>query len=151
MTRSRPHFEAAAWLAAHGYGAIAKGPIKPQGIPMSSDVRFAFLDRIDAVAKPRLFQSLTALARWIEGQRGTHGLHLVNVCDLRIEWLNARGRDHEPGAAGKKDAGVQVFTLMPDGTVDRSLGYAWLDGADRERLEFTLRAVRRPHDLEAVA
>lgn len=118
---------------------------------MSSDVRFAFLDRIDAVAKPRVFQSLTSLARWIESRRGNHGLHLVNVPDLRIEWLNANGRDHEPGTDRKKDAGVQVFTLMPDGTVERSLGYAWLDGADRERLEFALRAVRRPHDLEAVA
>ena len=147
--RSRPHFEAAAWLAAHGFGEVAKGPIPPRRLTMSDDVRFAFITKLDAVTKPRVFQSIDALADHIEGMRFGQAIELKDVDDLKFQWRNAQGRAEPETPDGRKDRGVQIFTTMIDGTIDRSLGFAWLDGRDMQALMPALdRARRRRVELQ---
>lgn len=143
MTRSRPHIEAAALLAAHGFGHLAKGPIPPRRLPMSDDVRFAFLRKIDATTKPQVFQTLDQLADHIEGLRFGQALDLKDVDDLRFQWRSAQGRPEPETSDARTDRGVQVFTQLLDGGHDRPLGYAWLDGRDMEALKPALDRARR--------
>lgn len=141
--RSRPHFEGTPWLAAHGFGHVLKGPIPPWRFPMSDDVRFAFIKKIDAATKPLICASLDHLADHIEGLRFGQGLQLQDVEDLRFRWRSANGRPEPEIPDGRQDRGVQVFTTMSDGTIDRSLGYAWLDGRDMQALMPALDRARR--------
>jgi hypothetical protein len=98
---------------------------------MSGLPDFAFTPRLDAVAKPKAFPSLNALADYIERQRCDQAIELVEVADIEIH--------DRPGLY----QGVQVFTLLIDGGRDRCLGYAWLDGQGGDRLEPALRQARR--------
>lgn len=131
----RPWFEAAPALAAAGVpivGAPAR-PIPPleRILRMAGLPDYAFARRLDGVAKPRVFSSLRGLASHIEGHRFGQALELADVEDIEI-----------PGRDGLYQ-GVQVFTLMIDGSRDLCLGYAWLKGDGRDRLEPALRQVRR--------
>lgn len=92
---------------------------------------FAFAHRLDGTHKPRVFANAAGLARYIESQRHGQAIELADVEDIEI-----------PGRAGLY-TGVQIFTLLIDGGRDRCLGWAWLDGHGRERLEPALRAARR--------
>lgn len=141
--RSRPHFEAAAWLAAHGFGAVAKGPIQPWRYPMTDGVRFAFITKLDAVTKPRVFQSLDALADHIEGLRFGQAIQVEEVEDLRFQWRSAAGRPEPVEPETRPDIGVQIWTLLMDNGRDRSLGFAWLDGGSIDRLQPALERARR--------
>ena len=92
---------------------------------------FAFAERLDGVTKPRVFPNAARLAAHIEARRFGQAIELVDVEDIEI-----------PGRPGLY-TGVQVFTLLLDNSRDRCLGYAWLGGKGRDRLEPALRAARR--------
>lgn len=96
--------------------------------------RFAFLRRIDPVTKPIVFPGgLAELARFIERERKGAAIQLEQVEDLEVR--------------GSPDlhTGVQIWILDMDNARDRSLGYAWLDGAGREVLEPALLNARRSY------
>lgn len=130
----RPWFEATPSLAAAGVSAIAAAvrPTHPLiwRLRMIGLPDFAFAEILNGPAKPRAFPDLRALALHIERARQGQAMELVDVEDIEIE-----GRDG-------LFSGVQVFTLLADNSRDRSLGYAWLKGEGRERLEPALRQVR---------
>lgn len=128
-----PWIEATALLGASGFQAATPKPLHPlaRSLRMADFAAFAFAERLDGVTKPRVFANAASLARHIEGRRFGQALELVDVEDIEV-----------PGRPGLY-AGVQVFTLLLDGGRDRCLGYAWLGGPGRERLEPALRAVRR--------
>lgn len=132
----RPWTEATALLAAHGFACTPPPPLKGL-IPMSAEIRFAFLARIDAVARPTVFQTLDRLAAHIEGQRFGQAIQLEEIAELRRRRAMATGQaDAAPD--GRRDRGVQIWTLLLDGSRDRSLGFAWLDGQGRETLQGAL-------------
>lgn len=138
-----PWFEAGPALAAAGHTlchpresgdhAPVLGCIWKQ--PMINHAPFAFLTRIDATTKPTVFVDLHALARHIERRRldatGDRAIQLEQVDDLQFAG--------EPGL----HRGVQVWLLDLAHERDRSLGYAWLQGDGRDRLEPVLRTARR--------
>jgi hypothetical protein len=137
---SRPWVEAGPLLAAAGLPLAPLPRTHPlirsltlPDLPVNDLPDFAFTSRLDAVTKPRVFPSLARLADHIEGRRHGQPLELVDVEDIEI-----------PGRPGLF-RGVQVFTLLLDNGRDRCLGYAWLGGHGRERLEPALRAARRSH------
>ena len=134
-----PWFEARPALAAAGHSVFIDpaepvlGSIWTQ--PMINLASFAFLTRIDATTKPTVFPDLHHLARHIERRRleepGDRGLQLEEVDDLQFAG--------HPGLP----TGVQVWLLDLANERERSLGYAWLRGEGRERLEPVLRTARR--------
>lgn len=128
-----PWIEAGPLLAAADHTLVAVKPLHPlaRSLRMADSADFAFLPRLDAVTRPYVFPNATALARHIERKRDGRPMELVDVEDIEIE-----------GRAGLY-TGVQVWTLLPDGSRDDCLGWAWLNGRGRERLEPALRAVRR--------
>lgn len=130
---SRPWVEAGPLLAAAGLPLAPLARTHPliRSLTLSDLPDFAFAPRLDAVTKPRVFPSLGRLADHIERRRHGQALELVDVEDIEI-----------PGRAGLY-RGVQVFTLLLDNGRDRCLGYAWLGGHGRERLEPALREARR--------
>lgn len=133
----RPFIDAAL-LSAHGHSA--RTPARPthpvaRSLIMADLPDYAFAERLDHVTKPRVCASVAGLARYIESRRRGQGLELVEVDDIEI-----------PGRDGLY-RGVQVWTLMLDSGRDRCLGYAWLGGAGRDRLEPALRAARRGADV----
>lgn len=135
----RPWFEARAALAAAGFpltpdpDAPVTGSIWTQ--PMINLASFAFLTRIDATTKPTVFPDLHHLARHIERKRLDAGadraIQLEEVEDLQFAG--------QPGL----HTGVQVWLLDMAHERERSLGYAWLRGEGRDRLEPFLRTARR--------
>lgn len=129
----RPWIEAAPMLAAAGCTAAAIKPLHPlaRSLRMAATADFAFMPRLDAVTRPYVFPTALALARHIERKRTARAMELVDVEDIEIE-----------GRAGLY-TGVQVWTLYPDGGRDECLGWAWLNGRGRDRLEPALRSVRR--------
>lgn len=139
----RPHWiEAGVLLAAHGHAAAAPSVfLHPftRILRMADFPPFALAERLDGVTKPRVFASAERLAVHIEGRRHGQAIELVDVEDIEV-----------PGQPGLY-TGVQIFTLLLDGGRDRCLGYAWLGGRGRERLEPALRAVRRDIGRRAVA
>lgn len=128
-----PWIEAGPMLAAAGFALAPVKPLHPlaRSLRMADSADFAFLPRLDAVTRPFVFPNCAALARHIERKRDGRPMQLVDVEDIEIE-----------GRAGLY-TGVQVWTLLPDGSRDECLGWAWLNGQGRERLEPALRAVRR--------
>lgn len=98
---------------------------------MSGLPDFAFAPRLDGAAKPKAFPSLGALADHIERRRCVQAIELVDVESIEIS--------DRPGLY----VGVQVFTLLIDGGRDHCLGFAWLNGQGRDRLEPALRQARR--------
>lgn len=137
----RPWVEATALLAAHGFRAGP--PFKPQS-PwnrlMSQNIDYAFLARVDAVAKPTVFGALDRLAAFIEAKRCGQGIQLEEIEALHERRRIAVG-DSPAAPAGVRDRGVQIWTLLLDGTRDRSLGFAWLKGGGREDLQAALTRV----------
>lgn len=132
---TRPWFEAAPALAA---GVVT--PITPLGRPahplarilrMSGLPDYAFARRLDGRQKPTVFSSLNGLANYIERHRFGQALELVDIDTIEIP--------DRPGLY----SGVQIFTLLLDGGRDLCLGYVWLKGDGRERLEPALRQARR--------
>lgn len=130
---ARPWIEAAALLGAHGFANVPTKPEHPfaRSIRMADFAPFAFAERLDAVTKPRVFRTVADLARNIENRRHDQAIELVDVDDIEV-----------PGHPGLY-RGVQIFTLLIDNGRDRCLGYAWLEGHGRDRLEPALRAARR--------
>lgn len=98
---------------------------------MTAFAPFAFATRLEPTCKPRAFTSATALANHIEDMRQGRAIELIEVEDIEI-----------PGEPGLY-LGVQIFTLDAGNGRDECLGYAWLGGLGRDRLEPALRAVRR--------
>jgi len=129
----RPWIEASAMLAAADVADVVIKPIHPldRSLRMADSADFAFLPRLDAVTHPFVFADVASMARHIERKRAGRPLQLEDVEDIEIE-----GR---PGLY----VGVQVWSLLPDGSRDECLGWAWLNGKGRDRLEPALRAVRR--------
>lgn len=129
MLSGRPHVEAAALMGAHGLRLV---PLRPKGTRrMTAHARFAFIPRDDGgELRPVACQDLHALARHIERKRDDHGLELVDADDVEVP-----GRD-------ALQTGVQVWLLGPHETRLKILGWAWLDGQGRERLEPALRTAR---------
>jgi hypothetical protein len=134
-----PWFEARVAIAAAGHAftpdpdAPVTGSIWTQ--PMINLASFAFLTRIDATTKPTVFPDLHHLARHIERKRLDAGadraIQLEEVEDLQFAG--------QPGL----HTGVQVWLLDMAHERELSLGYAWLKGDGRERLEPALRTARR--------
>lgn len=122
---------------------------------MAQSVDFAFLTRVDAVAKPTVVSSLDRLAEIIEGRRHGQTIHLEEIEDLHERRRMAVG-DSPAAPDGLRDRGVQIWTLLLDGSRDRSLGFAWLKGGGREELQqaltrIALRKGGRPHPLAYAA
>ncbi|WP_157072483.1 hypothetical protein [Brevundimonas bacteroides] len=107
---------------------------------MKDQIDYAFLTRVDAVARPVAFPSIDKLAAHIERRRQDRTIILEQIEDIHERRRMAQG-DSPPAPQGLRDRGVQIFTLLPDGTRDRSLGFAWLRGGGRERLQDALTRV----------
>lgn len=145
----RPWFESGPALAAAGHaptpppldGAATPALGRIWTLPMIHDADFAFLTRIDATTKPTVCVDLHALARHIERRRlelaGDRAIQLEEVEDLQFA--------NRPGL----HRGVQIWLLDMAHEREASLGYAWLKGDGRDRLEPALRTARR--DLAAAA
>lgn len=139
----RPWIEATALLAAHGLVGTAAPTPYLRRYPMTDGVRFAFITRLDAVTKPRVFPSIDALADHIEGMRFGQAIQVEEVEDLRFQWRSAAGRPEPVEPDARPDIGVQIWTLMLDNSRDRALGFAWLDGGSIDRLQPALERARR--------
>lgn len=130
----RPHFEAAPFLAAHGFPEAAAeaadpSPSKRWRPRMSEDVRFALLPA-NPHAKPVIFPDVDALARHIQRARGLQGLELVDVQDLEISGDTV----DRPG--------VTVHTLDAGNDRDRLIGHAYLAGRGQDVLRAALQRNR---------
>lgn len=134
----RPWIEAGPLLAATGHAsATPQPPATPWSRLMTQNIDYAFLYRIDAVAKPLVVGSLDRLAELIETRRGKQAIMLEEVEGLHERRRMASGQGGTvPG--GLRDRGVQIFTLLMDGSRDRSIGFAWLKGGGREDLQSAL-------------
>ncbi len=98
---------------------------------MSAAIRFAFIAHDDGgQSRPVTFSDVHALARYIERKREGRAIELVEAEDVEV-----------PGRAALQ-IGVQIWTRLDDAR-DRNLGWAWLDGQGRERLELALRSARQ--------
>lgn len=133
--------EAGPLLAAAG---LALAPLSPPPSAwrrlMTQSIDYAFLARIDAVAKPTVVGSLDRLARLIESRRYGQAIVLEEIEDIHARRRMAVGEG--PAAPeGLRDRGVQIWTQLIDGTRDRSLGFAWLRGGGREELQRALTKV----------
>ncbi len=132
-----PHIEAAALLAAHGHRLA--DPTTRQSIwsrHAMTPAPYALLTRLDERTRPTVFVTLAALAAHIERQRHGQSLELVEVEDIHFLWRNAGG-----GAgidAPERDLGVQIWTRLLDGSRDRCLGWAWLNGSGLQVLQQAL-------------
>lgn len=137
----RPWIEAVALLGTHGFDSTQPKPDHPltRSLRMADFAPFAFAARLEPTCKPRAFTSATALATHVEDLRHGRVIELVEVEDIEI-----------PGQPGLY-LGVQIFTLDAANSRDECLGYAWLGGKGRDRLEPALRAVRRDVGRRAVA
>lgn len=142
MLSGRPYVEAAALLGSAGHRLAPPAPpsFSLWRTLMSQNVDFAFLDRIDAVARPHVVGGLDRLAQLIEDRRGDSPILLEEIENLHARRRMAAG-DGPPAPTGLRDRGVQVWTQLPDGTRDRSLGFAWLRGGGREQLQMALTKV----------
>lgn len=132
---ARPWFEAAPALAAGVPDHVI--PIGRPAHPLARILRmsglpdYAFARRLDGRQKPTVFSSLNGLANYVERHRFGQALELVEIDTIEI-----------PGRPGLY-CGVQIFTLLLDGGRDLCLGYAWMNGYGRDRLEPALRQTRR--------
>ncbi len=132
----RPWFEATPALAAAGVPIVlaTHRPSSPfeRILRMAGLPDYAFAETLNGAAKPKAFADVGGLAAYIERHRNAQAIELVDVEDITLD-----GRDDLL-------TGVQVFTLLPDNGRDTCLGYAWLKGQGRERLEPAL--LRARHD-----
>ncbi len=139
----RPWFESGPALAAAGFpinltAHRAASPLE-RILRMAGMPDFAFAETLNGAAKPKAFADMGGLAAYIERHRNAQAIELVDVEDITLE-----GRDEFL-------TGVQVFTLLPDNGRDACLGYAWLKGQGRERLEPALRRARQDLGRRAAA
>ena len=140
MLAGRPWIEATALLAAAGFSTA---PIKLSP-DLETDMRhprYALLPKLNATSELVSFDTLDALADHIEGMRFGQGLQLKTIDNLRQQAFENGGR-HLHLSRGR-DRGLQVFTTMLDGELDRSLGFAWLNGQGHEVLQQALSAAAR--------
>lgn len=133
-----PWIEATALLAAAGFTpATNLRPESPWRRLMTQSIDYAFLPRIDAVSKPTVVGNLARLAQLIDTRRHGQAIQLEEIEDIHARRRQASGTG--PSApVGMRDRGVQIWTLMMDGSRDRSLGFAWLRGGGREDLQRAL-------------
>lgn len=137
----RPFIEAGPLLAAHGRSAGTRPkPQTPWSRLMSQSIDYAYLNRIDAVAKPMVVASLDRLAQHLDTLRRGQAILLEEVEDIHQRRRMASGAGPD-APHGLRDRGVQIFTMLLDGTRDRSLGFAWLRGGGREELQAALTRV----------
>lgn len=132
-----PHIEAAALLGAHGHRLA--DPTDRQSIwsrHAMTPAPYALLTRLDDRTRPIVFPHLQALADRIERERHGQQLELVEVEDLHFLWRAAGGAKGID--APERDLGVQVWTRLLDGSRDRCLGWAWLNGSGLEVLQQAL-------------
>lgn len=134
---ARPFIDAAALLAAGGHRLSE--PTDRQSIwsrHAMTPAPYALLTRLDERTRPIVFPTLQALADRLERERHGQQLELVEVEDLHFLWRTAGGaRDID---APERDLGVQVWTRLLDGSRDRCLGWAWLNGSGLEVLQQAL-------------
>lgn len=132
-----PWIEPAVLLAAAG--APAREPAAPSiwSRHMMSPAPFALLPRLDAVTRPIVFATLDALATRIERLRAGQALECIEIEDLHFLW-RAEGGGGDVAAPTVRDRGVQVWTLLLDGSRDRCIGFAWLNGGGMETLRAAL-------------
>lgn len=136
-----PWSEAIPLLASAGFaGGPPPKPETPWSRLMKDQIDYAFLTRVDAVARPVAFPSIEKLAAHIERRRQDRTIILEEIEDIHERRRMAQG-DSPSAPRGLRDRGVQIFTLLPDGSRDRSLGFAWLRGGGRERLQDALTRV----------
>ncbi len=136
-----PWSEATAMLAAHGF--VAGQPPPPQSAwsrLMSHKIEYAFMSRLDAVARPVIFTSLNSLAAYIDRKRYGQGIQLEEIGDLHARRRMATGEGPD-APTGLRDRGVQIYTTLLDGGRDRSMGFAWLKGGGLEELQIALTRV----------
>lgn len=132
-----PYIEAAALLA--GHGQRLSEPTDRQSIwsrHAMTPAPFALLTRLDERTRPIVFPHLNALADRLERERHGQSLELVEVEDLHFLWRAAGGAQGIDAPA--RDLGVQVWTRLLDGSRDRCLGWAWLNGDGLEVLQQAL-------------
>lgn len=133
-----PWIEAGPMLAAAGHRlAPPEPPLTPWKRLMNQNIDYAFLTRIDAVAKPTIVGSLDRLAQLIEARRHGQAIMLEEVGDLHARRRMATG-DSPAAPEGLRDRGVQIWTQLLDGGRDRSIGFAWLKGGGIEELQQAL-------------
>lgn len=108
---------------------------------MPASAAFAFCPHLDAVTKPRVFQALDGLAQHIERLRHGQTIQLTEIDRLHLQWAEAGGPADVQPAKGRRDRGVRIDTLCLDGSPDRCLGFAWLDGMGRDALQRALSLV----------
>lgn len=134
---SRPFIDAAALLAAAGHRLSE--PTDRQSIwsrHAMTPAPYALLTRLDDRTRPIVFPNLQALAGRLERARHGQQLELVEVEDLHFLWRTAGGAQGID--APERDLGVQVWTRLLDGSRDRCLGWAWLNGSGLEVLQQAL-------------
>lgn len=100
---------------------------------------FALLPRLDAVTKPIVFTDAAALAGHIERARGGQGLDMTEIEDIHFLWRANGGGEGVDAPPEDRDRGVQIWTTLIDGSRDRCLGWAWLNGGGLEVLTAALR------------
>lgn len=136
-----PWIETHALLGAHGFAvATDLRPPSPWRTLMAQSIDYAFLSRIDAVARPTIVGSLDRLAQLIEDRRHGQPIMLEEIDGLHARRRMATG-DSPPAPEGLRDRGVQVWTQLLDGSRDRSIGFAWLKGGGRDDLQQALTRV----------
>ena len=137
MFRQRPHVEATALLGAMGF---ATAPVTLSTDPETDmrHPRYALLTRLTTTEQPQPFDSLADLAAHIQKSRFGQGLQLREVEGFRQQIFEQGGRRLHLSRG--RDRAVQVWTTMLDGGLDRSLGFAWLNGGGREDLQRALSA-----------
>lgn len=154
MLSGRPHVEAAALLAAHGF-ARPSAPYRPSiwTLFAMQPAPFALLERLDKTTRPVVFRDLDALAAHIHRARHGQGLDMQEIEDLHHQWRIegggvVNGVEVDP-PEDVRDRGVQVWTTMIDGGRDRCLGFAWLNGGGLEQLKAALRRADARADQQA--
>lgn len=138
---SRPPWsESAALLAAAGFSPPPEN-YRPNiwSRHAMQPAAFAILPRLDATTKPIVFHDVDALAAHVERSRGGQGLEMTEIEDIHFLWRANGGGEGVDAPPENRDRGVQIWTTLIDGSRDRCLGWAWLNGSGLEVLTAALR------------
>lgn len=129
--RGRPHIEAVALLAAHGFTFTPadRATLNRRRPAMADAIRYAILTD-NPHAKPVAFPDIDALARHIHRGRGQRTIEFVDVEDLELQG------DREPRP------GITVYALDAGNDRDELIGHAYLDGRGQDALRAALRRNR---------
>ena len=131
-----PWIEATALLAAHGVRAAPVPKSQPLEISMTPDLQFGLWPRLRQDERPLAWPDLDGLARRILRERGQGGLEIEDVA------LPYRTGD-EP------TSGVSIWKQTLDGARGEFIGFAYLDGGGRERLQAALERIQPPGVFDA--